>query len=71
MKTVATLLIRNELQLDIQPPISTAHRVGKPPARDSNAPDTRGIVVRFCQRDDKYKILKAAREKKKIWTVYK
>ena len=60
--SIARELIRNELQLDMDPLISTAHRVGKPPAHGS--PDTRAIVVRFCVRDDKFKIIKTARERK-------
>ena len=61
---VARELIRNVLQLQIEPPISTAHRMGKPPVPGAAIPDKRDIVVRFCSRDDKFKILKAARTKK-------
>ena len=49
---IARQLIRDVLKLNIDPPISTAHRVGKPPAPGSTAPDTRGIIVKFCRRDD-------------------
>lgn len=56
-------LIRENLNLDMDPLISTAHRLGKPPLNVST-PDKRDIVVKFCQRDVKHKVLAAARERK-------
>ena len=32
--------------------------MGKPPAPDSNSPDKRAIIVKFCRRDDKYLVMK-------------
>ena len=61
---IARQLIRDVLKLPIDAPISTSHRVGKPLAPNSSAPDTRGIVVKFCRRDDKFLVYKAARELK-------
>lgn len=61
---IARKLIRTELNLPLDPLISTAHRLGKPPSPNSSAPDKRDIVVRFCRRDEKFMILKAARAKK-------
>ena len=61
--TIAKNMIRNELKVNIDPIISTAHRMGKPPALDSNMPDKRAIIVKFVRRDDKYQILKTARNK--------
>ena len=58
---IARDLVRNVLKVPIDPIISTAHRVGKPPAPNSTRPDNRAIIVRFCQRDDKFAILKTAR----------
>ena len=61
--TIARDLVRNVLKVPIEPIISTAHRVGKPPAPDSSHPDNRAIIVRFCQRDHKFAILQTARSK--------
>ena len=57
-------LVRNELKLQIDPMISTAHRLGKPPAPSSNEPDRRAIIVRFCQKDTKNLVYNAARKLK-------
>ena len=61
---IARKIIRNDLALPIDPIISTAHRMGPPPAPDATKPDKRDIVVRFCQRDIKYQIYNTARQKK-------
>ena len=60
---IAKSIIQNTLKLNMDPLISTAHRMGKPPARDSSSPDKRAIIVKFIKRDDKYQILKTARDK--------
>ena len=60
---LAKSLIQNTLKMNLDPMISTAHRMGKPPARDSNRPDKRAIIVKFIRRDDKFQILKTARDK--------
>ena len=60
--TIARNLIRDTLKLQIDPLISTAHRIGSPPA-ESSSPDKRGILVKFVRRDDKFKILQQARGK--------
>ena len=60
---IARDIIRDTLKLQIDPLISTAHRIGKPSARDSSAADKRGIIVKFVRRDDKFMILKKARDK--------
>ena len=44
--------------------ISTAHRIGKPPAPDSAAADKRALIVKFCRRDDKFLVHRVAKEKK-------
>ena len=62
-------LIRSELKLQIDPPISTAHRLGKPPPPSSTEPDNRSIIVRFCQKDIKNKVYDTAR-KLKIRELY-
>ena len=36
--------------------------MGKPPAPDSNAPDKRSIIVKFIRRDDKFLVIKTARD---------
>ena len=56
-------LIREDLQLNLDPLISTAHRLGKPPSSNST-PDNRDIIAKFCQRDDKFRIYTTARQKK-------
>ena len=56
-------LIRQNLTLDMDPLLSTAHRLGKPPA-SSNSPDKRSIIAKFIIRDDKFRVLKEARAKK-------
>ena len=61
---IARDMIRGTLELSEDPPISTAHRVGKPPAPDSTATDRRAIIVKFCKRDDKFLVQKTAKEKK-------
>ena len=61
--TLAKNIIKNELKLSVDPLISTAHRMGRPPAPTSNAPDKRSIIVKFVRRDDKFLILKTARNK--------
>ena len=53
--------IREDLKLDIDPPISTAHRLGQPSSDPSS--DKRPIIVRFCQRDAKFRVYKAATER--------
>lgn len=60
---LAKNLINDVLKIQINPLISTAHRMGKPPSPDSNAPDKRPIIVKFCQRDDKFLVLKRASNK--------
>ena len=62
--TIIRDLVRNELSLQIDPPISTAHRLGRPPAPNSTEPDTRDIIVKFCQRDVKNSVYSAARRQK-------
>ena len=59
---IARDIIKNNLKIQKDPLISTAHRIGKPPATNSSAPDKRGIIVKFVQRDDKFRIMKAAKE---------
>ena len=61
---IARDMIRSTLDLSIDPDISTAHRIGKPPAPSSTATDRRGIIVKFCKRDDKFLVQNAAKEKK-------
>ena len=61
---IAHDLLRGTLEISDDPPISTAHRIGKPPAPDTNASDRRSIIVKFCKRDDKFLVQKAAKEKK-------
>ena len=61
--TIAQHMIKSELKIPIDPLISTAHRMGRPPASGSNRPDKRPIIVKFVKRDDKFQILKAARNK--------
>ena len=68
---IARDLIKNVLKIQKDPLMSTAHRIGKPPASDSSAPDKRGIIVKFVQRDDKFLIMKAAKDKKSFWPVHK
>ena len=58
---IAKNLIQNVLKVPVDPLISTAHRMGKPPAPGSSAPDKRAIIVKFVCRDDKFLILKTAR----------
>ena len=58
---IAKSMIQNTLKMNLDPLISTAHRMGKPPAPDSNRPDKRAIIVKFIRRDDKFNILKTAR----------
>ena len=61
---IARDLIKNNLEISDDPPISTAHRIGKPPAPDSNAPDRRSIIVKFCKRNDKFLVQRTVKEKK-------
>ena len=61
---IARDIFKNILKLQKDPLISTAHRIGKPPSTNSTAPDKRGIIVKFVQRDDKLLIKKLAKEKK-------
>ena len=61
--TIAKNLIKNELKISMDPIISTAHRMGRPPAPDSRAPDKRSIIVKFCRRDDKFLVMKTASNK--------
>ena len=56
-------IVREDLKLNIDPLISTAHRLGKPPA-SNNTPDKRDIIARFCQRDTKFRVHEAARKAK-------
>ena len=37
--------------------------MGKPPAPTSTSPDKRSIIVKFCRRDDKFAIMRKARDK--------
>ena len=55
--------IIKSLKISCDPIISTAHRMGMPPAAGSNAPDKRAIIVKFCQRDDKFRVMKQATNK--------
>lgn len=57
-------IVREQLKMNIDPLMSTAHRLGKPPSGASNKPDKRDIIVRFCQRDDKFRIHEATRKAK-------
>ena len=57
-------IIREKLKLNLDPMMSTAHRLGKPPLTASNKPDKRDIIVRFCQRDMKYRVYEATRKAK-------
>ena len=59
--SIAKNMIQSMLKMPIDPLISTAHRMGKPPAPNSNLPDKRSIIVKFIKRDDKFQILKTAR----------
>ena len=61
-RNIVRKLIREDLNLQIDPLISTAHRMGKPPA-DESSPDKRDIVVRFSQRDDKFRVYETAKKK--------
>ena len=61
--TIARDIIRDTMKLRIDPLISTAHRIGQPPAQGSSLPDKRGIIVKFVRRDDKFHVLKHARGK--------
>ena len=61
--TLAKNLINDVLKVPIDPIISTAHRMGKPPAPDSTAKDKRAIIVKFCRRDDSFLVLNKARSK--------
>ena len=61
-KNIIRKLIRDDLRLNIDPLISTAHRLGRPPASD--IPDKRDIIVRFCQRDVKFLVLSTGRKLK-------
>ena len=60
---IARDIIKDVLKIQKDPIISTAHRIGKPPA-NSSSPDKRGIIVKFVQRDDKFLIMKAAKQRK-------
>ena len=60
---IAKNIINNDLKCAIDPLISTAHRMGKPPASGSNLPDKRPIIVKFVKRDDKFLILRKATNK--------
>ena len=61
--SIVRKLIRDDLGLNLDPLISTAHRLGKPPASDTS-PDKRDIIVRFCQRDTKFKVYSSGRQQK-------
>ena len=61
--SIAKNIINSELKLAIDPIISTAHRMGRPPAPDSTIPDKRSIIVKFVKRDDKFQVLKKATNK--------
>ena len=60
---IARNIINNELKMTIDPLISTAHRMGRPPAPGSALPDKRSIIVKFIKRDDKFQVLKKATNK--------
>ena len=60
---IVRTIIRDKLRLSIDPAISTAHRLGKPP-NTTNTPDKRNIIVKFCQRDVKHTVYSAARQMK-------
>ena len=51
--SIAKNMIQSMLKMPMDPMISTAHRMGKPPAPNSNLPDKRSIIVKFIRRDDK------------------
>lgn len=57
-------LVRTHLKLQMDPLISTAHRIGKIPAPSSDEPDRRDIIVRFCQKDVKNRVYEVARKLK-------
>ena len=60
---IAKNLINSTLKIPVVPIISTAHRMGRPPAPDSSRPDKRPIIVKFVKRDDKFLIMKTAMNK--------
>lgn len=60
--TIVRNLIREKLKIDVEPLISTAHRVGKPPTHRNK--DRRDIIARFCQRDLKHRVHETARKAK-------
>ena len=60
---IAKNIIKNDLKIQMDPLISTAHRMGRPPAPDSSAADKRPIIVKFCRRDDKFLVMKTASNK--------
>ena len=54
--------IKDCLNVDLRPnDISTCHRLGKP---KSGVPDKRSLIVKLCRRDNKRKLIDAARQKK-------
>ena len=56
-------LIRSKIGIVINPSeVSTAHRLGK--KANSQAPDTRNIIVKFCRRDTKLDLQSACRRVK-------
>ena len=61
--SIAKNMINSELKLAMDPIISSAHRMGRPPAPESTEPDKRSIIVKFVKRDDKFKVLKKATNK--------
>ena len=60
---IAKDLINNVLKISVDPLISIAHKMGKPPAPESNSPDKRPIIVKFVRRDNKFLIMSKARNK--------
>ena len=53
-------LIRSKIGIVINPSeVSTGHRLGK--KANSQAPDTRNIISKFCRRDTKLDLLSACR----------
>ena len=58
-------IVKDKLHLQLDPTVSTAHRLGKPPINVStDSPDKRPIIVKLCQRDSKNQIYSAARTMK-------
>ena len=60
---IVRTIIRENLVPELDPLLSTAHRLGKPPASNTS-PDKRSIIAKFIVRDNKHRVLTEARTKK-------